>query len=55
MAESFGTLFRWFEEGRIRPHISHRIPLSDYAQAMQLLIERRSTGKVVLTMDQDQA
>lgn len=48
-------MFRWFEEGRIRPHISHRIPLSDYVQAMQLLIERRSTGKVVLTMDQDQA
>jgi NADPH2:quinone reductase len=55
IAESFGILFRWFEEGRIHPHISHRIPLSDYAQAMKLLIERRSTGKVVLTMDaQDQ-
>lgn len=55
VAESFATLFRWFEEGRIQPHISNRIPLADYAKAMKLLIERRSTGKVVLTMDaQDQ-
>ena len=51
IAESFTTLFRWFEEGRIHPHISNRIPLADYGQAMKLLIERRSTGKVVLTID----
>jgi NADPH:quinone reductase len=51
IAESFATLFRWFEEGRIHPHISNRVPLADYAQAMKLLIERRSTGKVVLTID----
>ena len=52
LAESFQTLFRWFEEGTIRPHISHRVPMTDFAEALALLKERRSTGKVVLTMGQ---
>ena len=38
-------------KARIRPHISNRVPLADYGQALKLLIERRSTGKVVLTID----
>lgn len=50
VAESFRTLFRWFEEGRIRPHISHRLPIEENGEAMRLLIERRSTGKVVLSI-----
>lgn len=46
---SFKTLFRWHAEGRLRPHVSHRLPLADAAEALRLLAERRSTGKVVLT------
>src|SRR5580658_2869618 len=34
-------LTAWAEAGKIRPHISHRLPLEDYAQAMQLLIDRK--------------
>jgi len=44
------TLLRLAEEGRIGPHISHRLPLEDYAAAMRLLIERRAIGRVVLTV-----
>jgi len=47
---SFETLFAWHAEGRIRPHISHTLPLSEVAQGMALLKNRKSTGKVVITI-----
>jgi NADPH2:quinone reductase len=43
-------LLEWAEAGKIRPHISHRLPLEDFAQAMRLLIERKAIGRVALTM-----
>ena len=43
-------LLEWAEAGKIRPHISHRLPLEDYAQAMRLLIDRKAIGRVALTM-----
>jgi NADPH2:quinone reductase len=47
---SFADLFRWHAEGRIRPHVSHRLPLAEAAEAVRLLTSRQSTGKVVLTV-----
>jgi NADPH2:quinone reductase len=47
--QSFAQLFRWFEEGKLKPHISHRLDLKEVANAMNLLSQRKSTGKVVLT------
>src|SRR3954471_16805006 len=44
------NLVEWAEAGKIRPHISHRLPLEDYAQAMRLLIDRKAIGRVALTM-----
>jgi NADPH:quinone reductase len=43
-------LLQWAESGKVRPHVSHRLPLEDYAQAMRLLIERKAIGRVALTM-----
>jgi len=43
-------LLEWAESGKIRPHISHRLPLQDYAQAMRLLIDRKAIGRVALMM-----
>jgi NADPH2:quinone reductase len=43
-------LLKWAEAGKIRPHISHRLPLQDFAPAMQLLIDRKAIGRVALTM-----
>ncbi len=48
--DSIDTLFRWHAEGRIKPHISHILPLRDASQGLQLLKDRKSTGKVVITM-----
>lgn len=45
---SFTQLFRWFQEGKLRPHVSHRLPLERAGEALQLLQQRQSTGKVVL-------
>jgi NADPH:quinone reductase len=44
------TLAAWAEAGRIRPNISHRLPLEDYAQAMLLLVDRKAIGRVALMM-----
>lgn len=47
--DSFDTLFRWCAEGRIKPHISHVLPLSETEKGLQLLRDRAATGKVVIT------
>jgi NADPH2:quinone reductase len=46
----FKSLLAWAEAGKIRPNISHRLPLEDYAQAMRLLIDRKAIGRVALLM-----
>jgi len=44
------ALLAWAEEGRIRPNISHRLPVGDFAKAMRLLIDRKAIGRVALMM-----
>lgn len=44
------TLLAWAEAGKIRPNVSHRLPLADVAQAMRLLTERKAIGRVALLM-----
>ena len=51
MAEARATaLMQWAAAGKVRPHVSHRLPLADYAQAMRLLIDRKAIGRVALMM-----
>lgn len=47
----FATLLDWLAAGRLRPHVSHRLPLVEVRDALELLLARQSTGKIVLTMD----
>ena len=44
------TLLEWAEQGKIRPNVSHRLPLEDFAAAMQLLVDRKAIGRVALLM-----
>ncbi|GGG63313.1 NADPH:quinone oxidoreductase [Salipiger pallidus] len=45
---SLAQLFSWYEEGRIRPHVSHVLPLERAMEGLELLRSRKSTGKVVI-------
>jgi NADPH:quinone reductase len=47
--EWFAELARWYEQGKIRPHVSHALPAARVGEAMELLLQRKSTGKIVLT------
>ncbi len=44
------ALHEWAEAGKIRPNVSHRLPLEHVAQAMRLLIDRKAIGRVALVM-----
>jgi NADPH2:quinone reductase len=44
------ALLEWAEAGKLRPNVSHRLPLEDYAKAMRLLIDRKAIGRVALMM-----
>ncbi|WP_425041208.1 NADPH:quinone oxidoreductase family protein [Primorskyibacter sp. S187A] len=45
---SLTELFDWYAAGRIKPHVSNVLPLAEARDALELLRERRSTGKVVV-------
>ncbi|WP_299850186.1 NADPH:quinone oxidoreductase family protein [uncultured Roseovarius sp.] len=51
VTESLKTLLEWYEAGRLKPHVSHALPLEKAADALELLRSRKSTGKVVVTID----
>jgi NADPH2:quinone reductase len=44
------ALVDWAEAGKIRPHVSDRLPLESFAAAMRLLIDRKAIGRVALTV-----
>ena len=48
LRDGFSELFDWYRQGRIRPHVSETLPLERAADAIRLLTERKSIGKVVL-------
>lgn len=48
---SMRTLFGWYGEGKLKPHVSNVLPLEQAAEAYELLRSRKSTGKVVVTID----
>ena len=42
------VLMGWLADGRVRPHVSHRLPLERTAEALQLIIDRKVIGKAVV-------
>jgi len=44
------ALLDLYESGKIKPHISARIPLSEAPRALATVAEGKSTGKVILTV-----
>jgi NADPH2:quinone reductase len=50
-AEEMRQLGRWYEEGRLKPHISATFPLERAADAIALMAARQVTGKIVITTE----
>ena len=41
----------WAEEGRLRPFISHVVPLADVKEAFRMMWDRQVTGRICLAPD----
>ena len=48
--ENFEELFRWFEAGKIKPPVSQVFPLDQVPKAMDALLSRQVTGKLVISI-----
>ncbi len=48
LAEELRALFRFYNEGRIRPHIGKTFPLAEAAAAHRFIQDRKNIGKVLL-------
>jgi NADPH2:quinone reductase len=49
-AQSIGQLARWYADGKLKPHVSHTMPMEKAAEALKLMAARQVTGKLVLTV-----
>uniref|UniRef100_UPI003B523F2C NADPH:quinone oxidoreductase family protein n=1 Tax=Roseovarius indicus TaxID=540747 RepID=UPI003B523F2C len=49
ISDSLATLFGWYADGKLKPHVSHTLPLEQTLDGLELLRTRKSTGKVVIT------
>ncbi len=46
--QRIAKLLELAEQGVLRPHISHRVPLTEWARGMRLLVDRKAIGRVAL-------
>jgi NADPH:quinone reductase len=49
-AERVAQLGRWFQEGKLRPHVSETLPLERAPEALARMASRQVTGKLVLVV-----
>jgi NADPH:quinone reductase len=52
LTQSLRTLFGWYAEGSLRPHISHVLPFQHYPDGLDLLRSRQATGKIVIQISE---
>lgn len=53
LAESLRQALDLYETGQVHPHVSHVLPLARATEGLELLRERKSTGKVVVMLSAD--
>jgi NADPH2:quinone reductase len=51
LRRSVEELVQWYGEGKLRPLVTHRLPLEQSVEAIRLLTYRKAHGKVVVTME----
>lgn len=52
-AQNVKELFELFEKGKIKPPVTQTFPLAKYADALNVFIERKAKGKIVLVVRQE--
>lgn len=50
LTDSLATLMDWHSAGRIKPHVSNVFTLDEADKGLEMLRSRKSTGKVVITI-----
>ncbi len=48
MRRTLEEICRWYAEGKLKPHISFTFPLDRTKEALNALLARKSTGKVII-------
>ena len=48
LRRSVEALLAWYREGRLKPLVSHRLPLERAVEAIKLLTDRKALGKIVV-------
>lgn len=50
ITDSLGQLLNWYAQGKLHPHVSNAFHFEHANEGMQLLRDRKSTGKVVINI-----
>ena len=53
MRGMMNDLFEWAAQGKLHPHVSHCLPLSQFREAMRVIREREAQGKVIVDLRAD--
>jgi NADPH2:quinone reductase len=53
VTESLKQLFEWYKSDQIKPYISHKFSLDQAEAALNILKQRKSTGKVVVKVHEN--
>jgi NADPH:quinone reductase len=51
LRRSVEELVQWYGEGKLRPLVTHRLPLEQSVEAIRLLTDRKAHGKVVVLVE----
>lgn len=51
LRQSVDELMQWYIEGRLKPCVTHTLPLERSVEAIRLLTGRKAHGKVIITLD----
>jgi NADPH2:quinone reductase len=51
LRRSVEELVQWYGDGKLRPLVTHRLPLERSVEAIRLLTDRKAHGKVVVMVD----
>ena len=52
LTDSFAQLITWYQQGKLKPHISHTLTLEHANEALDLLRNRKATGKVIIQISE---